>query len=67
MERRIIARWQDWSGTGLEHTVVTCAQKSNTADGVVIASADGQPFGVHYHIRCDGSWTWPGGRGRRGW
>jgi hypothetical protein len=57
MESRIIARWQDWSGMGLEHAVVTCAQDSNSADGLVIAPADGQHFGVHYQIRCDGAWT----------
>jgi uncharacterized protein len=57
MDRRIVARWQDWSGKGVEHTVITCAQKSNGADGVVIGAAEGQHFAVRYQIRCDGSWT----------
>jgi hypothetical protein len=57
MERRIVARWQDWSGKGIEHIVVTFAQKSNSADGVVIGAADGQQVAVRYQIRCDSSWT----------
>ncbi len=57
MDRRIVARWQDWSGKGVEHTVIRCAQESNRADGVVIGTADGQDFAVRYQIRCDGSWT----------
>ncbi|MGO9454093.1 MAG: putative glycolipid-binding domain-containing protein [Candidatus Binataceae bacterium] len=57
MDRRIVARWQDWSDKGIEHTVVTCAQKSNSADGVVIGTAEAQHFAVRYQIRCDSSWT----------
>jgi hypothetical protein len=57
MDRRIVARWQDWSGKGVEHSVVRCAQASNSADGVVISTTDGQHFAVRYQIRCDGSWT----------
>jgi hypothetical protein len=57
MDRRIVARWQDWSDKGIEHTVVTCAQKSNSADGVVIGAAEGQHFAVRYQIRCDSSWA----------
>ena len=57
MDRRIVARWRDWSGNGVEHTVVTCAEKSNSADGVVISTTDGQHFAARYQIRCDGSWT----------
>jgi uncharacterized protein len=57
MDRRIVARWQDWSGKGVEHTVIRCGPESNRADGVVIGTADGQDFAVRYQIRCDGSWT----------
>lgn len=57
MDRQIIARWQDWSGKGLEHTVVTCAQEWNSADGVVVAAAEDRDFAVRYQIRCDGSWA----------
>jgi uncharacterized protein len=53
----IVARWQDWSGKGIEHTVISCRQASNTAEGVVIGAADNEPFAMRYQIRCDGSWT----------
>jgi hypothetical protein len=57
MDKRIVARWQEWSGQGIEHTVISCAQASNTAEGVVIGGAPTEPFAVRYQIRCDGSWT----------
>jgi uncharacterized protein len=56
MDTCIIARWQDWPGKGVEHTVVRCAPASNGADGVVIGTADGHEFAARYQIRCDGSW-----------
>jgi hypothetical protein len=56
MDRRIIARWQDWSGKGVEHTVISCAEASNSAVGVVIGNTDEEPIAVQYQIRCDGSW-----------
>ena len=57
MDEQIVARWQDWSGTGIEHTVISCTQASSTAEGVVIGAANSEPFAVRYQIRCDGSWT----------
>ena len=57
MDTRIVARWQDWSGTGIEHTVVRCTHASNTAEGAVIGTVNNEPFAVRYQIRCDGSWT----------
>jgi uncharacterized protein len=57
MDRQIVARWQDWSGNGIEHTVVACTPNSSSADGVVVGSAAGQPFAMRYQIRCDASWT----------
>jgi len=57
MDKRIVARWQDWSGTGNEHTIIRCTLESNTAEGVVIGGANNEPFAVRYQIRCDGSWT----------
>jgi uncharacterized protein len=56
MDRDIVARWQDWSGTGIEHTVIRCTQAASTADGVVIGAADSEPFAMRYEIRCDGAW-----------
>jgi uncharacterized protein len=57
METIIVARWRDWSGKGIEHTVLRCADNSNSADGVVIGVAEGENFAATYQIRCDGSWT----------
>ncbi|HEY2525261.1 MAG TPA: putative glycolipid-binding domain-containing protein [Candidatus Binataceae bacterium] len=57
MDRLIVARWQDWSGKGVEHAVVKCGKESNIADGVVIGTAEGQNFAVRYQIQCDRSWT----------
>ena len=57
MDDRIVARWQDWSGKGIEHTVVRCMQVSSTAEGVVIGAVNSEPFALRYQIRCDGSWT----------
>ena len=56
MDKRIVARWQDWSGKGIEHTVISCTPASITAVGVVIGAANGDPFAVRYQIRCDASW-----------
>jgi len=53
----IVARWQHWSGKGIEHAVIRCAENSNRADGVVIGTADGENFAAAYQIRCSGSWT----------
>lgn len=57
MDKRIVARWQDWSGRGIEHTVLSCTPASSTAEGVVISASTSEPFAVRYQIRCDGSWT----------
>ena len=57
MDERIVARWQDWSGKGIEHTVLRCTQASSTAEGVLISASSGEPFAVRYQIRCDGSWV----------
>ena len=57
MDKRIVARWQDWSGKGIEHTVISCTPASSTAEGVVIGVVNADPFAMRYQIRCDGSWT----------
>jgi hypothetical protein len=57
MDKRIVARWQDWSGGGVEHTVLSCTPASSIAEGVVISASSSERFAVRYQIRCDGSWT----------
>ncbi len=57
MEKHIVARWRDWSGNGIEHTVIRFADTSNTADGVVLSTANRELFAARYQIRCDGAWV----------
>lgn len=56
MANVVVARWQDWSGTGLEHLVVRERPREIVAESVVVASANDAPFAARYRIRCDKSW-----------
>ncbi len=51
----IIARWSDWTGTGVEHLVLTHNTDAITADAVVISDGDGR-FAARYRIVCDPGW-----------
>ena len=51
----IIARWSDWTGTGVEHLVLTHNTDAITADGVVISDGDGR-FAARYRVVCDTAW-----------
>ena len=57
MNRGIVARWQDWSGRGVEHAVISRNSDSNTVDSVVVGGPEEEPFAVRYRLRCDRSWT----------
>ncbi len=57
MEKRIVARWQGWSGNSIEHTIVCRNGQSNSAEGVIIAEEGQEKFAVRYLIDCDRSWT----------
>lgn len=56
MERTIVARWQDWSGTGLQHLVLRIGPATIVAEAMVIATAGEQRIGAHFRIECDGGW-----------
>jgi hypothetical protein len=56
MERTVVARWQDWTGTGTEHLVLTQRSDHIIAEGVVLATADPTPFAATYRIECDTCW-----------
>lgn len=56
MTRTIVARWQDWSGQGLEHLVLHEAPDGFWAEAVVLGTAGERPFAVRYRIRCDRQW-----------
>ena len=57
MEKRIIARWQDWSGSGIEHTVIHQTTAGISVDGTVLSGSIGDPFAVRYRLECDSFWT----------
>lgn len=55
---RIVARWTDWQGRGLEHLVLQLGSEAIVADAVVVSDDDAAdpPFAVHYRITCDLEW-----------
>lgn len=55
--RKIVARWRDWAGTGLEHLVLQEAPQGIVAEAAVIAASDaGERFALTYRISCDPAW-----------
>jgi uncharacterized protein len=56
MDGTIVARWQEWSGDGLQHLVLRERPDRIVADGVVLATAGGRHFAATYHIECDAGW-----------
>ena len=57
MDGRIVARWQDWSGSRREHTVINRSAAGISIDGTVISGGSEDPFAVRYRLECDSSWT----------
>jgi hypothetical protein len=53
---KIIARWQDWSGKGIEHMVLTKESDQIVADAVILATIDDNVFAARYRIFCATSW-----------
>lgn len=56
MSRKIVARWQDWSGKGIEHLVLREEPDEIAAEAVVVGAIDDDTFAARYRICCDGSW-----------
>ena len=56
MSKRIVARWQDWSGKGIEHLVVREDSDEIVAEAAILGSIDVDNFAARYRIQCDGSW-----------
>jgi uncharacterized protein len=52
----IVARWQDWSGHGIQHLVLREAPERIVAEAAVLDTADGARFAARYRIVCDGAW-----------
>ena len=56
MSNKITVRWQDWSGTGLEHLVLREDPDGITAEAVILATTEDEGFAARYRILCDESW-----------
>ena len=56
MERTIVARWQEWSGKGLEHLVLREGPDRILAEAVISATVEAYHFAVLYRIECDAGW-----------
>jgi hypothetical protein len=56
MTTRIVARWKDWAGTGLEHLVLREGADEIVAEAAILGSADDELFAARYRIVCDGAW-----------
>ena len=56
MSDTIVARWQDWSGSGLEHLCLRETADRIVADAAVVGSAEDELFAVRYRILCDKLW-----------
>jgi uncharacterized protein len=56
MSERIVARWQDWSGAGLEHLVLREGAAGIVADSAILAKLDDEMIAVRYRIECDSIW-----------
>ena len=52
----IIARWQDWSGRGIEHLVLKEGPNQIVADAAILGTIDDQVFAARYKILCDAHW-----------
>jgi uncharacterized protein len=53
---KIIARWQDWTGTGIEHLVLKHEPNRIVAEAATVGIIDSAAFAVWYQILCDASW-----------
>ena len=53
-----VARWRAWEGSdaGLEHLEIRPDGDHLLAEGLVVGSQDGQPFGLDYRLVLDRAW-----------
>ena len=56
MSKRIVARWQDWSGESIEHLVVREDPDEIVAEAAILGTLDDDTFAAWYWILCDRSW-----------
>ena len=56
MGRKTTARWQTWSGDGIQHLVLTEEPDGIAAEAVVIDAVEGLGFAARFRIACDPGW-----------
>ena len=56
MNRTVAARWQDWSGEGLEHLVLRESADGVIAESVLLSPAGAEALAATYRILCDEQW-----------
>jgi hypothetical protein len=56
MSRMIVARWQDWSGDGIQHLVLRKGPEEIVAEAVVLFAAEETRFAARFRILCDDTW-----------
>jgi hypothetical protein len=56
MGERIVARWREWSGDGIQHLELHGGPAGVVAEAVVVAEEAGHPFAARFKIACDGAW-----------
>jgi hypothetical protein len=56
MSEKIIVRWHDWSGKGIEHLVLREGSDEIIAEAAILGTAGDEVFAARYRILCDKSW-----------
>jgi uncharacterized protein len=56
MSGTIVARWQNWLGTGLQHVVLREGPQDVDIEAAVIVTEEETRFAARFHILCDSSW-----------
>lgn len=57
MSTTTVARWRDWTGTGIEHLVLVEQSDEVVAESALLGTTDlGAVYAMRYRIRCDQSW-----------
>lgn len=54
---RSVAQWVPETGAGAEHVVLNETPRGVTAEGVVVGSRFGTPYGAHYRVELARDWT----------
>ena len=56
MSSTIVARWQDWSGAGIQHVVLREGAEEISVEAAVIVTEDEARFAARFRIECDRAW-----------